>query len=748
MQPDTVRVKDAPHDIGWRRLDAACIVLLAAATALAAFELWKPGIQNLGDMLMSVYRVFELDQAWQQRILYPRLGPSLNFGMGAPLFQFYPPLVSYGALLFHKLGFGFLGATKAMFTLNLLVGGAGVYLYVRWLTGRRLGALTAGILYIFAPYLLVIIYERGAAAESTALAMLPWLVWSTHQLLYSRRFWSVSVSAGVVALTMLAHNITALYVLPVTLIYGVVLAIYWRKPYALALIVTAYLLGLALSAFYWLPALAELRYSRAETLMLRGMTDVANGLVPLTQLLQSTLAAMVSGEERFRFSLLLFLLGVVGLATLPWQNRKLRINAILFSAAWILILLLQLTAVKPLWVSLPLIRFIQLPWRTYGLASLSIILVIGMLLGSDRLAKLPRWMQGTLAGAVMLAAVLGGVANLRTESVPPWPSLAEEQIGIADLYERSSIGFSLTTDYTPIDMQTIGGDMVLPRDPAGIVRSENTAAPEIMIERILHNGFDLAVNTDKPFAWQAPRIFFPGWQVYIDGGAVATTGTGPFGLVTAEIPAGPHSVQLRFEQTPLRRASDFISWAALAIVIGGLIVSSSLRYKPLWLAGAAGITLALVLLIRQAQAAAAYQPTAYAANLDNEVRLLAYEVDPGPFTAGDTMTVRLYWYVQKTPLDSRKIFIHLLKPDDSGRVLQLDQYSMFGYIQSTQWQAGQMIVDEHKVPITEDMPPGTYLLAAGMYHLEPLQNLAVLAGPNTLPGDRMVLTEIEITHGR
>ena len=60
------------------------------------------------------------------------------------------------------------------------------------------------------------------------------------------------------------------------------------------------------------------------------------------------------------------------------------------------------------------------------------------------------------------------------------------------------------------------------------------------------------------------------------------------------------------------------------------------------------------------------------------------------------------------------------------------------------WEPGELIVDEYELPLAEEIPVGTYLVAVGMYDPQTVQNLPVLNGPNTLPGDRMVLTSIVI----
>ena len=138
----------------------------------------------------------------------------LNFGYSGPLFEYYPPLASYVALAFHWIGFGWIGAVKAGFTLALLLAGVGAYVYARWLFADRRAALVAGFAYLFAPYLLLNIYERGANAELLALGLLPWVFWAAHHILRSENPVWLWASAGLLALLMLAHNITAAVRLP------------------------------------------------------------------------------------------------------------------------------------------------------------------------------------------------------------------------------------------------------------------------------------------------------------------------------------------------------------------------------------------------------------------------------------------------------------------------------------------------------------------------------------------------------
>jgi hypothetical protein len=191
-------------------------------------------------------------------------------------------------------------------------------------------------------------------------------------------------------------------------------------------------------------------------------------------------------------------------------------------------------------------------------------------------------------------------------------------------------------------------------------------------------------------------------------------------------------------------AADFVALGALALLVGGLIVFSPLRRKGWWLGGAAAAGIGLLLAAQGARGAGSFTPAAHGANLGDEVTLLAYQIENPAVRAGEELGVKLYWYVQKSPGENRKVFLHLNRPDDSGRVAQVDQEPLLGYFPTTQWEGGQIFADEYRVEIPAEAPPGRYVLTGGMYRPDPLQNLPVAPGENVWPGDRVWLGEVEV----
>ena len=175
--------------------DALAAGFLILIVAFVMREFWQPGIAGPADMLMGIYRVFELREAAANGAMYPRIGANFSFGYGSPLFQFYPPLVSYLALAFHSgTEMGLIHAAKAAFTLSHALGAIGTYVFAMPIFGRRLPAFVAAAIYSLSPYLILVAYERGAAAEGLALGITPWVFWSFSKV--TRRGRLVDVLMG------------------------------------------------------------------------------------------------------------------------------------------------------------------------------------------------------------------------------------------------------------------------------------------------------------------------------------------------------------------------------------------------------------------------------------------------------------------------------------------------------------------------------------------------------------------------
>jgi hypothetical protein len=664
----------------------------------------------------------------------------LNFTYGAPLFQFYPPLVSYLGLLFYGLGLGYIGAAKATFAVSLLLAGWGIYLYARAVLQNRAAAWLSALLYIAAPYLLLDIYERGAAAETLALALLPWLLWALRgQVVGEERhfFW---LSAGLIAALILTHNITALFVLPAVVGYVVLLALYERKGSTLAPIALSLLLGLGLAGFYWLPAMREVKHTYAEQYMLSAESDVTQNLLAWRDVVQPTLAVEYTGPLRFRFALRPLLFGLMGLLALPFLHRRPRFEVGILALAWLVVLFLQTEQALFFWQEMPLVRFIQFSWRLYGLATLSTALLAGAVIAALPLRPVWGWAVATGLAAV---ALWSSTVRLDPQQLTNWYLIDEAGIHLQDLYERGREDYPLFGDYQPLVMQTSPRMLSMPQSGEREESSPLVSQPRIQVLSENPVLVRLAIDAAEPFTLRFHRIFFPGWQVYAAGQPAPTGPSGQLGLVTAQMPAGAYETVIRFDQTPIRRVGDWLSVLSLAVVGAGLVG----RRRPR-LAAAAGLLLVILLPVLiwygQGPGRPARQPAPTVVNFQNELHLLGYHLEKRDWQAGAEIPVRLYWWAAQAPQVNYKLFLHLVELDDTGKVAQLDTEPMMGFSPTTRWELGELVVDELRLPVDEGVRPGRYRLLVGVYHPETVQNLAVVEGAEVLPGDRVVLTEVEI----
>ena len=743
-QPDrspTTPQDDQNQSLPWTRADWIAVLLLGLGVVLAMARFWRPGIAGEADMLMGIYRVFELDHAWRQGVFYPRLGAALNFTYTAPLFQFYPPLASFGAILWKWAGLGWIESSKAVFTGSLALAGWGAYIYARWLFRDRRAAFVTAAAYLFAPYLLTNIYERGAAAEALALGLLPWVFWSLHRALDKPTRSRVAAGGVVVGWLILAHNITALFVLPAVLGYLLLVAWRERRLRQLAAVGAAIALGFGLSAFYWMPAMGEIGTTQVEASMLSGPLSAANNLAPLHDLVQRSLAVDYWGSQRFHLALWQACVLLVSMIAIPFQTARTRFILILYTGLAVIALVLQLTLARAFWETVPLVRFIQFPWRLLGLISFC----TAMLAGSVFLLRPLRGAAGTvLAASLLLSIGVAGLLRLTPDLSPIWSTLRNEQINEQDLFERGRAGFALFSDYAPKDLQASSSSLSLPRSP-DLPRSAPLPAGlqvQVISEESTH--VHIRTQSDAPAPIRLHRIYFPGWRATVDGRRVPVNPSGPLGLVTAEIPAGVHDVEFHFGNTPLRWIGLAISLASL-VVLAWIVLRSRHRTAILLGVGGALAVLALLFWLHPGRGEPDRQPVPAIADFEDQLSLLAYDLPSTEWKAGSTVPIKLYWLARQAPSADYAVFLHLAQLDDSGKVAQSDSQPIYGYSPTTQWEPGEIVADRQALELDEAIPPGRYRLLMGVYRPDVMQNLAVRGTDDVLPGDRLVLAEIEVT---
>jgi len=355
------------------------IILILSFWAIQPFLI--PGFFPMHDDT-QVARVFEMKKVLQSGVFPVRSVPDLGYGYGYPIFNFYAPLSYYIGAAFVFFGFDALIATKIMMAIGIILAGISMYLLARKFFGE-FGGVVSGLFYLYAPYHAVDIYVRGDVAEFWAYAFIPLIF-----LGFYRR--NILLGAIGFAGLILSHNLTAMMITPFLLI-TVLLSSYVAPEGQKLLVIYRLLLiaffGLAISAFYWIPALAEMKYTNVLSQIGDG-ADFRDHFVCTGQLWDSlwgfggSVAGCIDGLS-FKIGKLHILASIAAFIFMLCfrRIRKSKDGAIIFLSflGFFISVFLTLEVSKPIWEAIPTMAFFQYPWRFLILVSFFSSLLVGSL---------------------------------------------------------------------------------------------------------------------------------------------------------------------------------------------------------------------------------------------------------------------------------------------------------------------------------------------------------------------------------
>ena len=364
----------------------------------------QPGLLNTrggGDSPFLLQRLHQLVTALQDGHFPVRWMPDANYGYGYPFYNYYAPLSVYIAAIFKFIGFSYVRAIQLAQLSGFLVAAWGMFcLAKRWWQNEWAGLLAA-VAYTVAPFHLVNVYIRGdSLAEFWAMAFYPLLILAANDLLKSLRPGPEWVQTGtqavaprelkkkvaLLALTyaalILSHNISALIFSPFFLLF-----ILFHMHFQVTLLrpfLAAFLLALALAAWFFGPALAEQPLAQLEPVT-QGYFHYSNHFRG-SNLVQPSLWFNydVSGGNAFRMGFVQAITAVISLIFL-FMAPKPSLRLKLFICLTTLIATFMITpASQPLWEYLPLLPFTQFPWRFLSIQA------FGIALATAALTHLPR----------------------------------------------------------------------------------------------------------------------------------------------------------------------------------------------------------------------------------------------------------------------------------------------------------------------------------------------------------------------
>jgi hypothetical protein len=605
------------------------------------------------DARHSVYFLYQFNKAIQDGVWYPRWAPDFAFGYGYPFFNIYGPLSSYAGQALHLAGFEIVTAVKLVFGLSAVLSGLTMYMFVQRLLGRRAG-LIAAITYVYIPYHLFDLYVRAALAEAVGFVFVPLSLWGFYELVTRPRLGAILGTAAAYAGLMFTSNLLALMFTPILGLY-VAYMILWQCfksksqpdseidnggsapkgglairfvqqfmrltgsrfirsfirigiPSTLAL-----MLGLGLSAIFWLPAFTEYRFVRVDQ-WIGGRFAFGDDFVEIFQLFSPRwgFGASIPGpddETGFQIGLSATILFILSFLVVPKLAKPLvRRTLYFFQAMTLLMLFLTVPVSSTVWTLLPLSSFAQFPWRLLVIVAPLISIVAGVIIADQddhppdestpgfELASAPLSVV-ILASLILLASYPYVQAEVRD------PKPTEGPVSQAALFRFQQSADEMTgqtawvqriPNWSTLAEQVERGGQITTKVNYTALPADNTVGVFSMEMDSIHELLWVGTKREgQAVTFLVP--YYPGWQAYLyedlgphDGNLDKTVGpvtrigplvdkpvlgvTSPEGWMVVHIPPGNHFLELRFEDTLVRVVGQWISVISLVLMIGLLII--------------------------------------------------------------------------------------------------------------------------------------------------------------------------------
>ncbi len=753
--------------------------------AVAALPLLR-GLPVGVDTLFHLYRLVQVDELMQNGVFFSRWAPDLAHGFGYPLFNYYSPAAYYLAELLKLAGLDILTAFLATFALAIVAASVFCYLWARDIVGEA-GALVAAALYVFTPYMMDVALRRGALAEQVALAIFPLILWAFRRFLLSRHLPYALIGTLVYGLLILTHNISALLFTVVLSGYLLVVAytdpaksLNGRTDWLSKALKAGWLIILALgmTAFFWLPALAErdlVQIARASAPLI---FDFSKNFLSLSEVFAPPFVYDPNLATRdIRISLgLMGLIAVLGGLLSIWRFWKEKGLAAQIVFALIVVLgsvFLTLPLSRLAWENLPLLPLIQFPWRF-----LAITVLFAAFLGGSGVAAIMDLASGrVLQKSSFMAAIPAAVIFLAAVSIIPWryseyfDHLPEASIAGSLEYERESglIGTTSTGEYLPVAVRQLP---LAEKRQGNNERFDGDSLPEGARVIAADYGplrYDVVVDSPIPFTAAFNTYFFEGWQGTIDGQEAVLRATDPEGLITLRVPEGEHQIQIRFQSTPARQVGSLISLVSLVLYIITMIIL--VRSRPLESSARAemqpslnlsqyGLLVATLLLVLFLELAYFNKPGSLfnqtrfdgqtvsdmaetlGVSFDDELILMGLDA-PEAIAADETIEAVLYWRIPQETETDYSVSTFLL--DRGNHIVGQHDNQYAGNHPSSRWQPGQYAKDKHTIRLVPGTPPGIYDLEVAVYESgKPDDRLNVLDQAGAPLGRNFTVSKIAV----
>lgn len=539
-------------------------LLIITFSIVGLWSLIKSPFYTSHDGFTHTARIMAYYEALKDGQFPPRWATKFAGNLGSPIFVYSYPLPYFLGAILHFGGIHYQDAYRIVLGGGYLLSGLAAFWWLSSRFGKKAG-LVGAIFYLWVPYRFLNIYVRGAFAESFAYTFIPLIFLSIERLSETKKTkWGFLLSFATAGL-LLTHNLVAAMFLPAMGLLVLLLGWRqngWKQMFQSYLFLGA---GFLMSSFIYLPDFLERGYVHFD----EGISYWQNYFVAWWQLIRShwgygfDFPGTVNDDMSFQLGLTQILTAGILLLVLAYLLVKRKFDwKKIVNVEGIFFLILLLVAIflmvdEPLavivWKELPLIKtIIDFPWRFLGMTLVTFSFLVAYLV----------YLTKSLRVVVIVLLFLVFMANRNHIRVNKVESFTDKEF---EGYHGTSTAGS--NEYNPIwhKSNKLPGDL-----ESGYVSNMATGTK---FEVTAESG-EIRIN----------RFYFPETDIYRDGQQLKIgtdyeiirsqkdTSFDDTGLMKLVKPR-KGNYYLSFQETPLRKAANWLSLVSFIVVsFGGIVL--------------------------------------------------------------------------------------------------------------------------------------------------------------------------------
>ncbi len=239
------------------------LILLFLLSIPAILNIFKTGTFQGGDLSNHTEYLRAFYQNLSFGIFVPRWAADFCAGNGCPVFIFSYILSYYFGSVFHLIGFSFLNSIKLVLAFSFIFSGIFMYLFIKEELNERAGVIAA-IFYLFSPYHLIDLYFRASVGEVLSYVFIPLVFLFSRRLILQQNIRNFLFVTASIIFLLYSHSVTTFSTIPLLIGYDLIILKKTYKNFSIRrifILALSYLTGIMLSAYYWLPAFFEAKYT-------------------------------------------------------------------------------------------------------------------------------------------------------------------------------------------------------------------------------------------------------------------------------------------------------------------------------------------------------------------------------------------------------------------------------------------------------------------------------------------------------